>query len=236
MSQTSYKLNHDVAYAGLQADSGFDYNVSRVAEGDLGFGIGAVAGTDAAEQVRLPLFDIATLTYDADFVASNVINVSVNGAAISPVTYATSHAVTLAAVVSAIDGLTGVDATNTSGRIIEITADGTDVAVVTTVTSGSSQAGHTIVTSSSDVVRGITVCFLNQETGQVDDTNVATIKRRGAIWCKTDGSGVTVDGNVYINTDGEFTDSATDSLAVSSASYVDYDSVTELAKVEINLP
>lgn len=236
MSQTSYIRDHAIAYAGLQADSGFDYDISRVAEGAIGFGLGAVAGTDAEEQVRVPLFDIAEATYDADFVTSNSIAFSVNGVAITPVVYATSHAATLAALVAAIDALTGVSATNPSGRIVRVVATGTDVAVTTTVTLGASQAGSTIVTSSSDVVRGITVAILNQTTGEYDDTNVVTVKRKGAIWVATDGSGITVDGSVYIDTDGKFTDSATDSLAVSGASYAKYDSTTELALVEINLP
>lgn len=236
MSQTSYPFEHDIAYAGLQADSGFDYDVSRTAEGEIGFGLGVVAGTDAEEQVRLPLFEIATVTYDIDFEASNSIAFSVNGVAITPVVYATSHAATLAALVSAIDGLTGVTATNPSGRIITVTAAGTDATVVTTVTGGSNQAVGTIVTSSSDVVRGISIAILNQTTGNYEDTNTVSVKRKGAIWVSTDGGGITVDGSVYIDTDGKFTDSATDSLAVSSASYAAYDSSTELAKVEINLP
>lgn len=236
MSQNSYTRDHNTAYAGLQADSGFDYDVSRVAEGAIGFGLGAAAGTDAEEQVRLPLFDIAEVTYDADFVTSNSIAFSVNGVAITPVAFDTDQATTLAALVAAVDGLTGVSATNPSGRIVRVVAAGTDVAVTTEVTGGASQAGATIVTSSSDVVRGITVAILNQTSGEYDDTNVVTVKRKGAIWVATDGSGITVDGSVYINTDGKFTDSATDSLAVSSASYVKYDSTTQLALVEINLP
>ncbi len=236
MSQTAYSLNHDIAYAGMQADSGIDYDVSRTAEGVVGFGLGVSAGTDAEEQVRTPFFNVIEVTYDADFVASNSITFDVDGDAITPVVYATSHAATLAALVTAVDGLTGVTATNPSGRIVRVVTVGTDAVVSTTVTGGASQAGSTQVSSSSDVVRGISVAILNQTTGNYTDTNIVTVKRRGAIWVQTDGSGITVDGSVYIDTDGKFTDSTTDSLAVSGASYVKYDSTTELALVEINIP
>jgi len=235
MSQTAYSLEHNIAYAGMQADSGIDYDVSRTAEGVIGFGLGAVAGTDAEEQVRLPLFETSSVTYGSDFGASNVISFTVNGVSISPVTYASSHAATLTALVAAVNGLTGVTATNPSGRVVKVVVSGVDN-VSTTSVAGGSAVTSAVVTSSSDVVRGISVAILNQTTGNYTDTNIVTVKRRGAIWVQTDGSGVTVDGSVYIDTDGKFTDSTTDSLAVSGASYVKYDSTTELALVEINIP
>lgn len=48
------------------------------------------------------------LTFSASLVASNVINLSINGTAISPVTFASSNDATVAAVATALAGLTGV--------------------------------------------------------------------------------------------------------------------------------
>lgn len=146
MSQPSYTRDHAIAYAGLQADSGFDCNVSRVAEGIVPFGIFAVAGTDAEEQVKVPTVD-------------------------------------------------------------------------------------------TDVVRGVSVAILNQTSGNYADTNVVTVKRKGAVWVSTDGGGITVDGPVYaVATSGVATDAAAGNIAIPNASYVKYDATTQLALVEINLP
>lgn len=89
----------------------------------------------------------ATIIFSGDFVASNVINVTVNGQAIAAQTYATSHAATFAALVSAIDGLSGCTATgnSTTRTIVIIPTDQTeDPEVTAAVTLGASQATATI--------------------------------------------------------------------------------------------
>lgn len=97
--------------------------------------------------------EVFTITWDGDFVASNVINGSVDGEAIAPVTYAVSHAATLAAVAAAIQALTNVvTATATGAREITVTGavngDMLSGNSTFTVTLGAGQA--------SDVIANVT--------------------------------------------------------------------------------
>ena len=104
---------------------------------------------------------VQTLVFDAALIASNVINGSVGGLAIAPVTYGTSNAATLTAIAAAIE-LVNVN--------VSAVSDGTDTITVTTnqdaadqaltvwvVTLGASQAGTTVaetVEALSSTLRG----------------------------------------------------------------------------------
>lgn len=101
------------------------------------------------------------ITYSADFVASNSIAVTIDGVAITPEVYATSHAATFAALVTAIDGLSTVESAtgNATTRVITIIPVEQDVDVTASgaVTLGASQATTTIVTNTNDIFKGMPV-------------------------------------------------------------------------------
>lgn len=101
------------------------------------------------------------ITYSADFVASNVINITVDGEAMAPVTYATSHAATFAAVLVALALLDTVDSVtgNATTRVITIiTTDQTeDTTTSGVVTLGASQATTTVVSNQNDIFKGMPV-------------------------------------------------------------------------------
>lgn len=92
--------------------------------------------------------EVFTVTWDGDFVASNVINGTVGGDAISQVTFDTNQATTIAALAVAIAALDSVaSATVTDTREITVTGatDGEDLSSTAnfTVTLGASQAADT---------------------------------------------------------------------------------------------
>lgn len=107
-----------------------------------------------------------TLTFDADLITDNVINLKINGEAISPVTFTSNHNTTMAAIVTAILNLTGAgevsDATcpGSGSRVITITglANGVDFVVsdivVTLGTTQATGAMATTVTSIPDTDKG----------------------------------------------------------------------------------
>lgn len=68
MSQTNYKNEMDKASAGLIADSGFDYCVSRTAETEILFGYAVKAGTD-------PVNEVAVISADTDTVAGVAVQI-----------------------------------------------------------------------------------------------------------------------------------------------------------------
>jgi len=100
-----------------------------------------------------------TITYDADFVASNSITFNINGQSITPVVFATSHNATVEALRAAIQGLSGVETAkitdSPTNRIIEvITPIFNDTLFRTTlatslVTLGASQAVAVVVQSNT---------------------------------------------------------------------------------------
>ena len=106
-------------------------------------------------KIDFKLQKIQTLTFDADFVALNVINLTVNAVAMTAVTFATSHNATLAALATQLttDFSEIGTATVTGARVITITAAdaGTTVDVAgVVVTLGASQpAGVVAVTQVS---------------------------------------------------------------------------------------
>ncbi len=53
MSQTSYNAEQGIALAGMKADSRFDEVESFAAESAVAFGLGVIAGTDPAKQVKV---------------------------------------------------------------------------------------------------------------------------------------------------------------------------------------
>jgi len=251
---TTYQNEFNVGAAGQVATLEESNIKTRNAEQALAFGEAAVVGTTAGTDVKKIYKDTVSVTYSADFVASNSIPMSVNGVAITPVVYATSHAATFAALIAAIDVLTGVSCVAGSGREIIITIDDA-VSNITvsdnTVTGGAGQPTLTIVYSSSDVFEGIATLRHGQpatiggDDGYVinDTVNVLT---KGVIWVKVVAT-VAYGDSVYVYNDksnsanqGQFTNSASGNLAVSSAKFVIGAAGTTgtpaLAKIEINQP
>lgn len=118
----------------------------------LAFGLGVVRDlVDGG--IRLPRADLATVTFNANFVASNVINAKVNGLAIAPVTFATDSATTLAALATAIALMDGVASavSDPSSKSILVTGDTAAVLVTNVVvTLGASQATAVVTRSSTD--------------------------------------------------------------------------------------
>lgn len=158
--QTSYPTLMVNGSEGLLADSGFKNVLSPSAYDQIpvGSGVAKVFGVDY--QARLPEQNLATLVFSADLVASNVINGNINGVAIAPVTYASSHLATMTAIAAAIETADD-DVTATVGgannRTITIMASGAAKALVAgwVVTLGGSQATITMTNTTYDTLYGI---------------------------------------------------------------------------------
>lgn len=143
--------NLDQAFPGLQV--GLDSNEkveSGVAQEKINFGA-PVAGFVGEEQKVYNFHqDKATVTLDADLVASNRLSITINGVSVSEI-FATNHATTMAAIIDAINNSSEISAlgdisaeAGSSNRIIIIKAKGLNLNVDADVTLGASQAGVTI--------------------------------------------------------------------------------------------
>ena len=254
MPITKYQNYLDVGQKG-QVATLEDSNIkTRNAEQAIEFGRAVVKGITGGVDVKNIFKSKASLTFDADFVTGNTIDLNVNGVAISQVTFATSHAATFAAVIAAIDALTGISAVAGTGREILITVDNAASNITISdvvVAGGASQAGSTTVYSSVDTFEGIAALRHGQPTTiggddkyQINDAvNVLT---KGVIFVEVVAT-VAYGDSVYVYNDnsnesnqGQFTNASSGNLAVSSAKFVSAATGTTgspaLAKVEINQP
>ena len=217
MSQNSYNINHNQAYAGLLADTRINVVDSRSVQdvNGISFGLGVVAGANLETDVLLPYKSLGTLVFAGDFVSLNVINLKVNGVAISPVTFDTDHDTTAALLVDAIAALDGVDCTldssDANNRTFLIEARNTDVAVTdVVVTLGAGQTTGSTTYSAPDTFRGF---VLHEHTHEMPMPSVggeakylyqqtASTITLGGLWVPYISGQLAIDDNVYIKADG----------------------------------
>lgn len=253
MSITKYQNYNDVGAAG-QIATLQDWNVkSRNAQQAIQFGRAVVVGATGGVDVKNITKSVSSLTYSADFIASNSTIVTVNGVDTAAVVYATSHAATFAALIAAIDALAGVSAVAGTGREIIITVDGkvSNITVSSATTGGVSQPTTTIVYTSSDVFEGIAALRHGQPLvvggdDQYEINDPVNVLTKGDIWVEVVAT-VAYGDSVYVYNDksnstnqGQFTNSSSGNLSVSGAKFISAATGTTgtpaLARVEINQP
>ncbi len=194
--QTSYNPEMAVAQIGQLADTRNRNVESAIAMTAIPFGraVALSNNPDTPNSVRLPRRTVGLLVFSADLIASNVVNGSVNGEAIDPVTYASSHDATMDAVVAAIAALDGVkraelDESDTDSRTIAIEVLDADIVLASwAVTLGSSQATiATATTGAYERIRGISTFTHTKEnpgTGGAEYAigDAVNILTQGSIW------------------------------------------------------
>jgi hypothetical protein len=109
----------------------------------------------AVGKVPAPVQGVTTLAFSVALIAANVVNLTVNGVAIAPVTFATSNAATLTALAAAITAMNGVASAVSDGTSTITITGGVGVALAITgagVTLGVSQATTTVTITTPAVV------------------------------------------------------------------------------------
>lgn len=162
--------NLDIAFAGMIAENIQSYISvrTRSAKQAINFGtpvFGYIGDELSAYNYKL---DTAKLVFDADFVTSNTITITVNGESTGAVPFNTDHNTTAADVVTAIKGLSITDSVlgtvdvdcvldpaDSNNRTFLIRAKGLDVVITEDVQAGASQATGTITYSTDQVYLGI---------------------------------------------------------------------------------
>lgn len=181
--------NIEKALAGLV--KGFDTKVeSWLAKAGIDFGYPIFGYKGSEREAYGYLKDAGKLVFDADFVTSNVITITVNGTDTADVTFDTDHDTTVDAVLAAIRALDGVeaalDADDTDNRTFYIRTKGETVTIAEAITGGSSQATGTITYGSSQVYVGVA-----QRTEREPDST-------GAYYESGDMVNALVEGAVYV--------------------------------------
>lgn len=166
MPQTVYNFLMTIGVAGELYDIGFNNVLTPVSVIEPaiypGLGVAKIIGQDL--QVRLPHQDQVALVQSTALVASNSTIVTLNGIALSPVVYATSNAVTMAAIASLIAAQPNIASATFDGTAtINIQANqGFDVTVTAVTTAGSGQPTWTEVYSNDNVFYGVSVYIQNK--------------------------------------------------------------------------
>ncbi len=244
MPQLAYNQDMTEAYAGLKVDSRFDHVETGQAEGVIPFGY--PVGAEAGETVKVSTFakDNCALVFDIDFEASNKINGTVNGVAWVEVDWTTDQATTLALLVAAIDAMTGVSASSSALKTVDIEMDASvTITVTSVVTGGSNQAVGTPTYSSDNVFRGIALHKHREPSGvaqtdaQYANTEAVSVLRQGAAWGECSVA-VTADETAYVDiaaATAKFTNVSTNNLTT-GGKFRSTIAAAGVAKVEINLP
>lgn len=224
--QLSYVPDADLAYAGMPYDAMYQDSISKAALELLNFGYAAFRSDDTNKpnSVRGAKRNSPTLVWTGDFVASNVINGTVNGVAIAPVTYATSQLVTVTALGDAIVAAAlaqGIVATyvlsNSNHTITLLTKDSSTVLASFVVTGGAGQVTATITAPTTNVAGdfvGVLRAAEATPARSVDGLNgysvgdATSIIRKGRVWVPItatvlDGAPAYVD--MTVGSEGKFT-------------------------------
>lgn len=226
MSQTSYNQDPAVAFQGMPADGHLLDSDSGFAVGKLDFGIAGMRSDDTTKprSVRKQVRNASTLVAAGDLITANVVNGNVNGVALSPITFATSHLVTITAVADAIvaallaQGIVATYALSGTNRTVTFAAiDGTVDLTSFIVTAGSSQTTFTMTNVGSDaVIDFVGVIRYDARApriadglpGFADKDSVALV-RKGRIWVPIT-SDVADNADAYIDvasgSESKFTD------------------------------
>lgn len=140
--QLSYGRYHSELMLGMPVSGAFRFTDPMIAAEALPFGRGVIRVPNTKDQVRLTRPNYATLTVSADLIASNSTIVTVDGTATTATVYATSHAATMAAIVTKVAALATVakawlDTSN--NRIIHIIGVGATITAAGETTLGATQ-------------------------------------------------------------------------------------------------
>ena len=156
MPQTAYLDAMVTAFAGIKADTEFDFVASLIAKEIIRPGLGLVkfAGVDNA--ARLPLVNEVTISWDIDFTATNVISGIVNGVAYEE-TWNTNHATTLTALTATLLAIPGVLSATEGTNSIVLLADpnGALTATCAVAAGGGSSPVSTVTDTTTDLLHAI---------------------------------------------------------------------------------
>jgi len=185
----------EVAISGLKYGLGGKVESFSCKESDgISFGMPVFGYVGDASSAYRYSNDVGKLAFDADFEASNVITITVNGIAAGDVTFTGTHDATSDLVVAAVAALSGVecvlDSTDATNKTFLIRTKGETAVVTEAITGGSGQATGTVTAHSGQVFVG--VAMSTQKSASLD---VAT--NQGYEY--QDTINVVSDGELYVD-------------------------------------
>lgn len=172
--QNTYPLNMPIGIPGRIADCGFKNTLSPFCLEAIPAAVGVMKPLNLDYKIMLPRNDTASSVFSADLITDNVINATVNTVAIAPITFTTSHIVTMQLIADAIAAIPSVSSATVGGannRTITIISNPGTATVVASfvVTLGVSQATVTTTAGQSGTFFGVTQQIYNKMNAWVPD-------------------------------------------------------------------
>lgn len=173
--QNSYPFNMPIGVLGRIADCGFKNTLSPQCLENINAGLGVMKPLNVDYKIMLPRNDTGSSVFSADLITANVINATVNGVAITPVTFSGSHLATMQAIANEISAIPSVASAVVGGvnnRTITIISNvGVPTAVtVFVVTLGVSQATIVTTDGQSGTFFGVTQAIYNRMSSWIPNT------------------------------------------------------------------
>lgn len=200
----------------------------------------------------------AQIVWDGDFEASNDIDITVDGTAVTTVPFNATQAQTVTDLVAQIEAdIAGAsaEATDTGGdnRTITITIeDGVNRLVTEEVTGGSGQPDGTITYDSTMVFDGIAM-FTQKESAQVVDADGNVVEAAEALYAEKEAANIMINGwitgvtaDAVVSTSdgyviiaagadqGKLTDTASGNVALSGVTFDEDVAAAGLAIIRVN--
>ena len=172
--QLSYSINQQEGIlGGLYSDTEPRDVISANCTEPIPFGRGVCKVIGQDDQCRLLSANQGSLNFVGDLVTSNVVNLKVNGSAISAVTFATDHATTMGLITAQIALKTTYVSSATVGtarQIIVKGLDATDVLITDiVVTAGAGQTTGTFTQGTRDALLGASLRLMTIEANLPND-------------------------------------------------------------------
>lgn len=204
---SEYGLQFDKAIAGLTYGESFIRGTSVVKEvNGISYGLPVFGYEGNEKDIYAYHNNRAQIVFDADFASGDVIDITVDGAVVDPVTFATSHANTMDLLKAQIEAdIPGAVAelTDEAGdnRTITITIEDGNDRVVTESVAGGNEPTGTITYDSTMVFDGFSK-FTHKEGAVKKNQDGEVVVPSTAKYQKTDAINVVVNGNVWVESVG----------------------------------
>lgn len=203
--QNTYPFNMPIGVAGRIADCGFKNTLSPTCLEDIPSAVGVMKPLNQDYAIMLPRNDTASSVFSADLITGNIVNMTVNGVAITPVTYAAGHLQTMQAIAGEIQAIPSVASATVGGannRTITIISNiGTATTVtVGTVTGGASQATIVSTAGQSGTFFGVTQTIYNKMSTFIPDTgsNLTRSSGNSAPYYRGNPAPTLTQGRIYV--------------------------------------
>lgn len=203
--QNTYPYNMPKGVPGRPADCGFNNKLSPVCLENIPAALGVMKPLNLDYAIMLPRNDTGSALFSADLITGNTVNGTVNGVAITPVVYATSHLATMQAIANEIAAIPSVSSATVGGANNRTITVISNVGTATTLTSfavtgGASQATISVAISQSGTFFGVTQQIANKMNAWIPDVgpNLTLSSGMAAPYYTGTVAPVMTQGRIYI--------------------------------------